>query len=218
MIVYYIQEVDTFMRFIYLIVISLSYCLTACEQGPTTTSEDVIEEEESLAASEMKLQDTLELKEGDIPEDWLKVELKKGYYVGFPKKPRQKEDRLNRRVDFKLRRNKYRLYTSITDLSKELSFNENRATPGAYYKAVFEDMSKGLELELKFTQPYWFQGIYEGARATLSGADVIVYAQCVLIGNDLFTFTLILFVKEHPVYDQLRDRFFYSFGKDLNIE
>ena len=203
------------MRIVYLIILALACVFTACQESKKEVAEENIEAPE---ASEMKLQDTLKLIEGEIPEDWLKVALKKGYYVGFPKKPRKKEDRLNRRVDFKIRRNKYRIYTSITDLSKELSFNENRATPGAYYKAVFEDMSESLELELKFAQPYWFQGLYEGARATLSADDVIVYAQCVLIGNDLFTFTLILFVKEHPVYDQLRDRFFYSFGKDLNIE
>jgi hypothetical protein len=170
---------------------------------------------DDLVEDEMILEDTLRLEEGKIPEEWVKVFLKDGYYIGFPKQPRKKESKSNQRVEYKLKRSQYRLYSSLTDLSKELSFQENKKYRSAYYHAIIDDLSEDLEAKIEYEQTFYSQNIYEGIRATIVAEDVRIYIQCIIIESTLFTISLTLFKEESPAYLQMKDKFFYSFGNEF---
>ncbi len=45
---------------------------------------------DDLGVGEMVLEDTLRLTEGKVPNEWVKVSLIDGYYIGFPKEPKKK--------------------------------------------------------------------------------------------------------------------------------
>lgn len=173
------------------------------------------QEMEEIEATEVILEDTLQVREGEIPQDWVKVPLENGYYVGYPKKPRKKKKR--KLTDWKLRRNKYQIYTSLTDLSKEPSFEDNKFYRAAYYQAIAKDVAKDIEGEIHETNLFLSQGIYEGQRTTIVSEDATIYMQSIIIGTDLYTISLVLWVQEKPAYIQMREKLFHSFGKDLFI-
>ena len=173
------------------------------------------QEMEAIEAEEVVLKDTLQIIEGAIPDEWVKVPLENGYYIGYPKKPRKKKKR--KLTDWKLRRNKYQIYTSLTDLSQEESFEDNKYYRASYYQAIAKDLAKDMEGEIHETSLFLSQGIYEGQRTTIMAEDVTVYMQSVIIGKDLYTVSLILWVQETPAYIQMREKLFHSFGKDLYI-
>ena len=195
--------------FILICLVGFLYC---CNNHSNSDLEENVDDE--LAEGEITLDDTLRLEEGIIPENWIKVSLQDGYYIGFPKEPRKKESKSNQRIDFKLKRSKYRLYISLTDLSKEPSFQKNKKYRTTYYNAIVDDLSESIEAEIESEQTFYSQEIYEGMRATVVAEDARVYLQCIIIGSMLYTASLTLFVDENPAYLQLRDKFFYSFGND----
>lgn len=184
--------------------------LVACEEKPATVA-PIVTEEEPLQG-EIAIADTLRLKEGRLPEDWELVELAEGYYIGFPRVPKRRSSRSQKRVDYVLKRNKYRFQSSITDLSNLASFQENKAYRIAYYEAIIEDLAEDVDAAITEQDIFYSQGIYEGSRAALQTDVAQVYIQCVIIDALLFTSSLTVYDEETAAYLQLRDRFFYSFG------
>jgi len=194
--------------FILIIFAGFLYCCN--EVG---SSEEIVEEE--VVEGEIILADTLQLKEGKIPEKWTKVELQKGYYIGFPREPRKKEKR--NRIDWKLRRNHYQFYVSITDLAKDTSFQDNKQNRIAYYQAIVDDLALSIEGEVTASSDFLSQEVYEGKQATIQAEDAVIYMRCVIIGTSLYSFGIVLFAEEKPAYLQLKEKFFHSFGKELYI-
>lgn len=207
------------MKKAFFILICLAGFLSCCNTNPA--DQEVDEDGELIAADEftkgeIDLEDTLRLAEGTIPENWIKMSLlDNGYYVGFPKNPTRKERKSSRRVDYKLKRSKYRLSCNLTDLSEEPSYQENKQYSSEYYKAIVRDLAEGIGGVVEVEQLFYSQGIYEGIRGTIVAEDVRIYIQCVVIESLLYTMSLTLFDDEKPVYLQLRDKFFYSFGNEL---
>lgn len=207
------------MKKAFLILISLTgllYCCNSNPEDPEVDEDGELIAEDEFTKGEIDLQDTLRLVEGTIPENWIKMPLlDNGYYVGFPKEPTRKERKSSRRVDYKLKRSKYRLSCNLTDLSEEPSFQENKSYRSDYYKAIVEDLAEGIDGVVEIQNSFYSQGIYEGVRATIVAEDVRIYLQCIVIEPILYTMSLTLFDDEKPVYLQLRDKFFYSFGNEL---
>lgn len=182
--------------------------LTACE---TPTNEEPTDEP---IEGEITLEDTLRLKEGRLPPNWELIQLPEGYYIGFPKTPKERSSKSQKRIDYLLKRNKYRFQCSVTDLSELASFQENKAYRIAYYEAIVEDLAEDVDGNIIQQDVYYSQGIYEGSRATLKMEEAQLYLQCVIIDALLFTCSLTVYDVETPAYLQLRDRFFYSFGNE----
>ncbi|CAA6818058.1 MAG: Unknown protein [uncultured Aureispira sp.] len=207
------------MKNAFFILIPLMSFLYCCNTGPANEEVDedgeIITEDE-FTKGEIDLEDTLHLAEGKIPENWIKMSLlDNGYYVGFPKEPTRKERKSSRRVDYKLKRSKYRLSCNLTDLSEEPSFQKNKGDRSGYYKAIVDDLAEGIDGLVESQGSFYSQGIYEGVRATIVAEDVRIYLQCIVIEPILYTMSVTLFADEKPIYLQLRDKFFYSFGNDL---
>lgn len=190
--------------------ILLASIMGAC--GEKKTPSPVVIEEEEPVEGEITLEDTLHLKEGRLPANWELVELPEGYYIGFPKTPRKRSSKSQKRVDYLLKRNKYRIQSSVTDLSELTSFQENKAYRIAYYEAIVEDLAEDVDAAILEQDLFYSQGIYEGTRAALQTKEAHIYLQCVIIDALLFTSSLTIYEEETPAYLQLRDRFFYSFG------
>lgn len=203
------------MKNTFLLLLLLAICWGGC--GTEQAARPVAVEEEEPTEGEMELEDTLRLKEGRIPENWELVELPEGYYIGFPKTPKQRSSNSQKRLDYLLKRNKYRFQSSVTDLSELASFQENKAYRVAYYEAIVDDLAAAVDATIVEQDLFYSQGIYEGSRATLKTKEAQVYLQCVIIDALLFTSSLTVYDEEKPNYLQLRDRFFYSFGnQDYN--
>lgn len=204
------------MKKAFLIFICLVGFLYCCTTNPSLSEEDPTLEEEELVEGEISVEDTLRLAEGKIPENWIQISLlENGYYIGFPKEPKKKERKSSRRIDYKLKRSKYRLSCNLTDLSKEPSFQENKKYRTAYYGAIVDDLAEGIEGAVQERETFYSQAIYEGIRAIIVAEDVRVYIQCIIIESVLYTISLTLFDEEKPAYLQLRDKFFYSFGNEF---
>lgn len=203
------SKARSYQWFSLLLILLVFWLLSSCKQEVVVDAE-----EEPPTLEEAQLEDTLRLVEGSIPESWVKVDLMDGYYIGFPKEPRKKESRHNHRVDYKLKRNKYRFYVSLTDLSEEPSFQANGSYREAYYQAIIDDLADELEAEVLYEEPFYSQKIYEGLRATIGAEDVRIYLQCIIIESVLYTISLTIFDEEKPIYLQLKDKLFYSFGNN----
>lgn len=197
--------------FLLLLLLAISL-LGACSGEKVPTSVVAAEEEEEPVQGEITLEDTLHLKEGRLPENWELVDLPEGYYIGFPKTPKRRSSKSQKRIDYLLKRNKYRFQSSVTDLSNLASFQENKAYRIAYYEAIVEDLAEDVDAAIVEQDLFYSQGIYEGSRAMLQTTEAQVYLQCVIIDALLFTSSLTVYDEETPAYLQLRDRFFYSFG------
>ncbi|MGH1336767.1 MAG: hypothetical protein ACRBFS_11630 [Aureispira sp.] len=195
--------------FFLLLLLTISL-LSACSGEPVAAPVVVIEEEP--LQGEITLEDTLRLKEGRLPENWELVDLPEGYYIGFPKTPKRRSSKSQKRIDYLLKRNKYRFQSSVTDLSNLASFQENKAYRIAYYEAIVEDLAEDVNAAIVEQDLFYSQGVYEGSRALLKTEEAQVYLQCVIIDALLFTSSLTVYDEETPAYLQLRDRFFYSFG------
>lgn len=172
----------------------------------------------ALEATETVLEDTLTIGDGIIPKDWIKVNLNEGYYIGFPREPRQKER--TGRIEWRLKRNKYEILVSIADLEQEPDFAldmEYRPEKEVYYQQILEDMAIPLEGVIEVAEPFLSQGVYEGMRAVITGEDFTLHTQLVIMGTELYSFALILFDESKPAYTQMREKFFHSFGKDMYI-
>lgn len=192
------------------------YCCNTNTQNQEVDEDGEIIVEDEFTEGEIDLEDTLHLAEGKIPENWIQMSLlDNGYYIAFPKKPTRKERKSSRRIDYKLKRSKYRLSCNLTDLKEEPSFQENKEYRSEYYRAIVEDLAEGIEGIVETKDLFYSQGIYEGIRATIVADDVRIYLQCIVIESILYTMSLTLFDDEKPIYLQLRDKFFYSFGNAL---
>ncbi len=196
------------------IIISLG-CLLSCSNNNSSSISNENTDKELIEEEEIPVVDTLRLTEGNIPESWVKVTLKDGYYIGFPKKPRKKESKSNQRIDYKIIRSKYRLRASLTDLSKEPSFQQNKKYRTAYYHAIINDLAADIEADVEHQKKFYSQDIYEGIRAIIRAEDVCIYLQCIIIESTLYTHSLTLFAEESSAYLQMRDKFFYSFGNEF---
>lgn len=207
------------MKKAFLILICLAGLLSCCNSN--SKEQEVDEDGEIITADEftkgeIDLEDTLHLAEGKIPENWIKMSLlDNGYYIGFPKEPTRKERKSSRRIDYKLKRSKYRLSCNLTDLSEEPSYQENKQYRGEYYEAIVDDLAEGIDGVVERQDLFYSQDIYEGIRATIVAEDARIYIQCIIIESILYTISMTLFDDEKPVYLQLRDKFFYSFGNEL---
>lgn len=186
-------------------------CYWGCEPAPPAP---VSSEEEIPIPGEMEVQDTLRLKEGRLPEEWHKVDLGEGYYIGFPRAPRRQHSRSQRRTEYILKRNKYRFHTSVTELEALPNFQAYSAYQTAYYDAVLQDLAEAIDADIQQQQIFLSQGIYEGMRATLVAEEVRLYMQCLIIDQRLYTATCLIYDEEKIAYLQLKDRFFASFGNE----
>lgn len=186
-------------------------CIWGCQQA---ASGSVEREEDLPTQGEMEVQDTLRLREGRLPEDWHKVDLGDGYYIGFPREPRRQHSNSQRRTEYILKRNKYRFHSSVTELDNLPSFQEYSAYQTAYYDAVLQDLAEAIDADIQQQQQFISQGVYEGMRALLVAEEVRLYVQCLMIEARLYTFTYLIYDEEKPAYLQLKDRFFASFGNE----
>ena len=48
--------------------------------------------------------------------------------------------------------------------------------------------------------------------------DVHIYTECVIIGKMLYTMSFLIWGEESPAVIQTKDRFFKSFGKELQVK
>lgn len=181
-------------------------------QAPASPSSS---EEEKPLVGEITLKDTLRLKEGRLPDQWHKVELGEGYYIGFPQEPKRQHSRSQQRTEFSLKRNDYRFHVSVTGLEDLESFQHYNAYRAAYYDAVLQDLAEAIDADIQHQEQFYSQGIYEGMRATLVAEDVRLYVQTIMIETYLYTATCLIYDEEKPAYQQLRDRFFASFGNEF---
>lgn len=208
-------------KIIILLGISLFFIGCQSNQNPVD-EEDIAEQEDNQDLSE-EFVDSLELQQGQIPTDWTKIDLGKGYYIAFPQEPRKKEIKQKKQINYKLKKKKYSFVTNITSLSEEPSFLENRERQNAYYKAVIHDVIEAIstednQAELVDRQPFYFLEIYEGLKAVVEADDVTVFAQFVIIGEELYAISFVLWTELTPAILQMKDKYFYSLGKELYIE
>jgi hypothetical protein len=159
-----------------------------------------------------------------MPTDWDKIELPEGYYIGFPKKPNRQEQ-FGHFVKYQLRQKQYALFFSHRDLTKDSSFAPNRGELTAYYHAIITDIADGLVLDdvkteiVNESEIALIDNLFEGRQAHIKATDgVEIFTRVVIIGNILHTMSCIAWSAPSPEILQLKDRFFYSFGKELRIE
>ncbi len=174
----------------------------------------------------LDFQDTLHLEQGEIPEGWQKVELGKGYYIGFPKGVSQTELKKKKQKRYFYRKPKYAYFASTTELDEEPLFKEHRQQVTLFYDAVLKDLmfdlappGEGEEMpEIIKKIDFLFLDIYPALRAELEAADFYLYIDLIIIGRKLFSVAFINYEeKADPALLQHKDRFFYSMGKDIAI-
>lgn len=178
--------------------------------------------EKDIDSSEIKLAfvDTLRLQAGEIPQDWQKEELGGGYYVGFPKSPKKEEKR--QLTTYKIKQKDYIVWVSVRDMGKEASFSQFKEDKTAYYYAISNDLADALTLpdtkmETVYKKSYIALQLHEGLETYLKSPDSEIYTRCLVIDNNLYTFAFVAWVNPTASLLQLKDRFFASFGKDLEI-
>ncbi|MCP4438536.1 MAG: hypothetical protein GY810_06290 [Aureispira sp.] len=206
-----------------IVLLGIGLFFIGCQSTPEPLSEEKIIAEEDEKELEEEFIDSLELKQGEIPEDWEKIDLGKGYYIAFPQEPRKKEKKQKKQINYKLKKKKYSFVTNITSLSEEESFAENRERRNAYYKAIVHDLIEGISkednpAELVLQQPFYFLEIYEGLKAIVEADDVTVFVQYIIIGDTLYAISFVLWSDVTDAILQMKDKYFYSFGKELYIE
>jgi hypothetical protein len=203
--------------------------ITACnKKKPAKKTVDKKAEKVVVDSSaDLAYVDTLKLKQGDIPPGWEKVKLwEDGYFISFPKKPWKKIIYSKNRIEFHYPKKNYDTYASITDLSKERSYNDTKAQKQLFYEVVLNDLIKDMSesedagMKPKIISKASFQclDLYDAMRAELKAKDVHIYVECVLIGRMLYTMSFLIWEDETPAILQIKDRFFKSFGKDLQVK
>ncbi len=168
-----------------------------------------------------------EITQGDIPENWEKIDWGKGYYIAFPQQPKKRTVKSRKRIEYTLTETDYVLYASQTDLSEEPLFKQNRKLKSVFYDAVLKDLIEDLsdddaEPELILKEEFLFLNIYEAIRAELKAEDFQMELKSVVIGKKLYTYAFILWenpeLEEQETIMELKKQFFYSFGKELYIQ
>lgn len=161
--------------------------------------------------------DTISLQQGEIPENWSKISLDKGFYIAFPEQPKQRELKEKKQVIYKLEKNNYTLLLTQTDLSQDSSFLKNRRRPEDFYYAIIQDMVADLNTKVEQQYLLTLLKTYTAARADFRTETELISAQFVLIGNTLYTASSCLWKQDKTALLQIRDFFFASFGKELYI-
>ena len=208
----------------------LMILLTVSACNKKNPKEKIVDKKKEVvvdSSADLAYVDTLKLKQGDIPPGWEKVKLwEDGYFISFPKKPWKKVIYNKNRIEFHYPKKGYDTYASITDLSKEPSYNETKAQKQLFYEVVINDLVKDMsesedaELKPKLIKKEEFQSLdlYDAMRVELKAKDVHIYVECVLIGRMLYTMSFLIWEDESPAILQIKDRFFKSFGKDLQVK
>lgn len=195
--------------------------ITGCGTSTTPTSNP--DYEKDIDSSEIKLSfvDTLKLQAGEIPQDWEKEELGGGYYAGFPKTP--KKDEKKQLTTYKIKQKDYIIWLSVRDMSKEASFSQFKEDKTAYYYAISNDLADALTLpdtkmETVYKKSYVALQLHEGLETYLKSTDSEIYTRCLVIDSNLYTFAFVAWNTPTASLLQLKDRFFASFGKELEID
>jgi hypothetical protein len=181
---------------------------------------------DSTKAVNKNLADSSKLVPGEIPEGWKKVNLDKGYYVAFPKKPWKKDLKDKKRIEFHYPQKKYDTYVSLTDLEKEPAFNKNKDKKGVFFEAVIDDLLNELKdtdaqqekPEIIKKEYFLFQNIYEGVKLELKAKDVHIFIQSVLMGKTLYTLSVLIWEEATSSVLKDKDKFFNSFSKELQVK
>ncbi len=202
---------------------TVAACSKKSQNEKTTDKKQVIVVDSS---ADIAFVDTLKLKQGDIPPGWEKVKLwEDGYYISFPKKPWKKVIYNKNRIEFHYPKKSYDSYASITDLSKEPSYNDTKAQKQLFYEVVLKDLIKdmsesdeGLKPQIIKKEQFLSLDLYDAVRVELKAKDVHIYVEYVLIGRMLYTMSFLIWEDETAALLQIKDRFFKSFGKDLQIK
>jgi hypothetical protein len=181
------------------------------------------EYEKDIDSSELSLsfEDTLTLRAGEIPQGWEKEKLGAGYYVAFPKSA--KKDEKKQLISYKIKQRDYIIWLSVRDMSQEASFAQFKSDKTAYYYAISNNLTDALtlpdtEMETVYKKSYTALQLHEGLESYLKSADSEIYTRCLIIDNNLYTFAFVSWIKPTASLLQLKDRFFASFGKELEIE
>lgn len=210
-----------------IIIISLTVLIaSSCENEIKTVHKDKSSQIEIDSSAVAPFNDSLKLKQGDIPSGWEKVKLwEGGYYIAFPKKPWKKIIYSKNRIEFHFPKKNYDVYASITDLSKEPAYNETKSQKNLFYEAILKDLiddqnsqdgTKTPEIIKK--EAFLCLDIYDAMRVELSAPDAHIYMECVLIGRMLYTMAFLIWENKTLPILQVKDQFFNSFGKDLQIQ
>jgi hypothetical protein len=205
------------------LLMTVAACSKKSQNEKTTDKKQVIVVDSS---ADIAFVDTLKLKQGDIPPGWEKVKLwEDGYYISFPKKPWKKVIYNKNRIEFHYPKKSYDSYASITDLSKEPSYNDTKAQKQLFYEVVLKDLIKdmsesdeGLKPQIIKKEQFLSLDLYDAVRVELKAKDVHIYVEYVLIGRMLYTMSFLIWEDETAALLQIKDRFFKSFGKDLQIK
>jgi hypothetical protein len=205
------------------LLMTVAACSKKSQNEKTTDKKQVIVVDSS---ADIAFVDTLKLKQGDIPPGWEKVKLwEDGYYISFPKKPWKKVIYNKNRIEFHYPKKSYDSYASITDLSKEPSYNDTKAQKQLFYEVVLKDLIKdmsesdeGLKPQIIKKEQFLSLDLYDAVRVELRAKDVHIYVEYVLIGRMLYTMSFLIWEDETAALLQIKDRFFKSFGKDLQIK
>lgn len=192
-----------------------SLYILGCQSNPI---EHIEETDLDTATVEVEFQDTLRLREGEIPQGWVKTDLGKGFYVAFPSEARREEGKHH--VYFKFKKKDYTMFVSTRDLTNEASFTAHREDKATYYQAVVTDLVESLDLdeatmEVNRQQPFYLFRLYEGLETELEAVDVQIFMRCIIIDDVLYTISFIAWRAPTPTLLQVKARFLYSFSKDL---
>lgn len=206
-----------------LLLMTVAACSKKSQNKKTTEKKQVIVVDSS---TDIAFVDTLKLKQGEVPPGWEKVKLwEDGYYISFPKKPWKKVIYNKNRIEFHYPKKSYDSYASITDLSKEPSYNDTKAQKQLFYEVVLKDLIKdmsesdeGLKPQIIKKEQFLSLDLYDAVRVELKAKDVHIYVEYVLIGRMLYTMSFLIWEDETAALLQTKDRFFKSFGKDLQIK
>lgn len=182
---------------------------------PPTPVQDTIQEDTLLQDTVPKL---VTSPPGTIPEGWERVDLDKGYYIGFPKEPKKYNKKDLNQVTYRYKRTAYLLTLSQTDLSQDSSFQVFRKEREAYYDAIFEDLSNEFATTIDRVETV-NSGGYSGKKAIMSDEEgMVITAQCLFVGSTLYALNCIAWKGEDERLLKTKAQFFNSFGKDLYIE
>jgi hypothetical protein len=203
--------------------------LSSCGSKSATKKENKAEyvKIDSSADTDLAYVDSLKLEQGEIPPGWEKVKLwEDGYYISFPKKPWKKIIHNKNRIEFHYPKKNYDTYASITDLAKEPAYKETKAEKQVFYEAVLKDLLADLTdsddqhetPQIIKKEEFICLNLYEGMYVELEAMDVHIYTECVIIGKMLYTMSFLIWGEESPAAIQTKDRFFKSFGKELQVK
>jgi hypothetical protein len=80
------------------------------------------------------------------------------------------------------------------------------------------ESDEGLKPQIIKKEQFLSLDLYDAVRVELRAKDVHIYVEYVLIGRMLYTMSFLIWEDETAALLQIKDRFFKSFGKDLQIK